>query len=185
MNKNIFFLLFFIVPNLIYSQQNNLFEAGINIIGAELSYERNLSNKFSIKSSLGYNGSIYRTSGSTFNDKKNVFVLQPKIKVQPRFYYNKEKRVVKGKNTDYNSADFLSMNLEYLTSELNISNAGFYEPEIFKVGFGWNLRRNIKDTKFIYELSTSLNYFYNTNKLYKDDNKIGPQLNFKFGYVLN
>ena len=73
MTKNIFFLLFFMVSNLIYSQQKNLFEAGINIVGAELSYERNLSNKFSIKSSLGYNGSIYRTSGATFNDKKNVY----------------------------------------------------------------------------------------------------------------
>ena len=181
----IFFLLFLIVPNLVYSQQKNLFEAGLDIGAAELSYERNLNDKFSIKTSVGYTGSIYRTSEGMFNDKKNIFVLQPKIKVQPRFYYNKERRALKGKNTDYNSANFLSINVEYLSSELNISNAGFYKPEIFKLGLGWNLRRNIKDTKFIYELSTGVNYFYNTNKMYHYENRLRPQLNFKFGYVLN
>ncbi len=182
MNKNIFFLLFLIIPNLNYSQQKNLFEVGIDIVGADFSYERNLSNKFSVRSCLGYNGSIYRTSGRTVDGKKNVFVLQPNIKIQPRFYYNKQKRVLKDRNTNFNSADFLSVNLEYLTSELNISNAGYYEPEIFTVGLGWNLRRNIKNTKFIYELSTGLNYFYNTNEVYKDDNKIRPQFNFRFAY---
>lgn len=86
MNKSIFFLFFSILPNFIYSQQKNLFEAGIHIAGLELSHERNISGKFSIKTSVGYNSSIYRTSGG-INEKKNIFVLQPKIKLQPRFYY--------------------------------------------------------------------------------------------------
>ena len=163
--KSVLTLAVVFTTSIIYSQQKHYFEAGIYLIGADLSYERNLSNKFSIKSSLGYNGSIYKTN-------EHIFVLQPNIIIQPRFYYNKDKRSLKGKNTDYNSANFFSLNLEYLTSELNISNAGFYEPELFTIGTGWNLRRRIKSTKFVYEFSTGIVYNYNINRIYSEDDKL-------------
>lgn len=176
--KNVLILSVVITTSVIYSQNKHYLEAGIDLIGLDLSYERNLNNKFSIKSSLGYNGSIYRTN-------ENIFVLQPNIIVQPRFYYNKDKRNSKGKNTDYNSANFISLNLEYLTSELNISNAGFYEPELFTIGTGWNLRRRIKSTKFVYEFSTGIVYNYNINRIYSEDDKLKPYINFRLSYILN
>lgn len=178
MKKNIFIILCLIVPYLNNAQNKHYLEAGIDLIGIDVSYERNLSNKFSTKASLGYNGSIYRTN-------ENIFVLQPNIIVQPRFYYNKDKRNSKGKNTDYNSANFISLNLEYLTSELNISNAGFYEPELFTIGTGWNLRRNITSTKFVYEFSTGIVYNYNINRIYSEDDKLKPYINFRLSYILN
>lgn len=153
MYKNIFIILCLIVPYLNNAQNKHYLEAGVDLIGIDVSYERNFNSKFSVKSSIGYNGSIYRTN-------ENIFVLQPNIMVQPRFYYNKDKRNSKGKNTDYNSANFFSLNLEYLTSELNISNSGFYEPELFTIGTGWNLRRNITSSKFVYEFSTGIVYQY-------------------------
>lgn len=165
------------------SEKNHFFEAGIHLVGGGVSFEKNFSQNFSIRSSVEYDGSFYFSNNVFTNGTKTVFVLQPAIKIQPRYYYNIEKRQAKNKNTAYNAANFFSAHAAYKSSEINVSNKNYYKPEVLSFGAAWNIRRTIVSSNFVYELSAGFRYDAFTEKFYKSDNGITPELNAKIGYV--
>src|SRR5690606_39796278 len=98
-NKYSFLVVSFLCLNA-YSQseKKDFFEANIHLVGAGISYEKSFSEKFALRSSLEYDGSLsfrknFNATGSTI-----TFVMQPTIKVQPRYYYNINKRMQSGKS---------------------------------------------------------------------------------------
>ena len=170
-----------------YSQteKKDLLEADLHLVGLSFSYEKTFSESFAIRANAGYNGTFSINNSDVSSGKKIGFIMQPTVRIQPRYYYNMAKRKEQGKNVAYNSANFFSAHVEYRSSEINISNENLYNPEILNFGVAWNLRRNIANTKFVYEASAGLGYNYQLDRFYKSDDKVVPQVNFKLGYVFN
>lgn len=183
-NKYCFLVVSFLCLNA-YSQseKKDFFEANIHLVGAGISYEKSFSEKFALRSSLEYDGSLsfrknFHTTGSTI-----TFVMQPTVKIQPRYYYNINKRMQSGKSIRFNAANFISVDIAYKSSELNISNKDYYMLETLAFGTAWNLRRNISNSNFIYEASAGIRYDYFFEEFYNKNNGITPELRAKIGYV--
>lgn len=167
------------------TNQKDLLEVDLHLVGISFSYEKTFSESFAIRANAGYNGTFSINNNDVGSGTKIGFIMQPTIRIQPRYYYNMAKRKEQGKNVAYNSANFFSAHVEYRSSEINISNENLYNPEILNFGVAWNLRRNIANTKFVYEASAGLGYNYQLDRFYKFDDKVVPQINFKLGYVFN
>ena len=88
-----------------------------------------------------------------------------------------------GKSIRFNAANFISVDIAYKSSELNISNKDYYMLETLAFGTAWNLRRNISNSNFIYEVSAGIRYDYFFEEFYNKNNGITPELRAKIGYV--
>jgi len=115
----------------------------VGILPLAVYQESRLTNSIALRSeiSLGF-GYGKSNSGSSW-------VFAPIFNIEPRYYYNLEKRIRKDKNTVNNSANYLALNLRYIP-ELNLKSADI-DPSISCIPtFG--MRRNI-GAGFNYELA--------------------------------
>ncbi len=148
-----------------YSQNIEKSITGVQfgLFGLELYNESRIGEKFVLRSQLALNsmafwgGDFYRKSG---------YAIAPSINLQPKYYYNINKRSRKGKNIKNNSANYISMQTIYIPNWFVISNndnikisnqisliptfgirrnfGGNFNYE-FKIGYGYNflLEKNI------------------------------------------
>lgn len=82
----------------------------ISPLGAWAYHEFKLSDEFALRAEAGINASIW--GGSQYDGINYIFA--PAISVEPRWYYNLKKRVDKGRNIKGNSANFLSLKINYM-----------------------------------------------------------------------
>ncbi len=105
------FLLIFVSPLLIFGQQKESKldkQLGIDatILGAGIFYEYPLSNKFLSEISVGVGSSfIYATPTVGFN----FSTYRPYSRVALKWYYNREKRIKKGKSISLNVGNFIGI----------------------------------------------------------------------------
>ncbi|MEP5340750.1 MAG: hypothetical protein ABJL44_00120 [Algibacter sp.] len=69
--------------------------------------EVKLSNQIALRAEIGVNAGIW---GGTFYPKTG-YLLTPVITLEPRWYYNLNKRVSRSKNIDGNSGNFLTLQM--------------------------------------------------------------------------
>ncbi|MEH0157420.1 hypothetical protein V6R21_25125 [Limibacter armeniacum] len=143
MIKKFFSLLFFIGycqfsfgQNLqdIHSLKLQFFSLGYN-------YEKVLGNQFTLNSELKIN-CLYGQRGNFFTDEKQEYwLISPSIGVEPRYYYNFDKRENKGKNILHNAANYLSLSTTYYTGiSLGKNAEAIANLEVIPM---WGLRRNL------------------------------------------
>ena len=103
----------------------SLFEIEVQFIGLNIEYERKIGRKFTLNTTLGYRVLNFAYDGNTGTDYR-VFTLL--TEVTPRFYYNINRRLEKGRSIKNNAANYISIITGYfgdiLTTE--ISDNGFY-----------------------------------------------------------
>jgi hypothetical protein len=80
----------------------------VRFIGAGYSYEHPLGKETALYAEFLIHGGF----GSNFLHG-SYWIFAPAIRVEPRFYYNLEKRFDKNRKTIFNSANYLSFILEY------------------------------------------------------------------------
>jgi len=68
-----------------------------------------LSKQILLRSEIGFDTEIW---GGSFYDRTG-FVLAPVITLEPRWYYNLNKRVKKDRRIDGNSGNFISLKTSY------------------------------------------------------------------------
>lgn len=147
----------------------------LNILGLEYVYEHTLDSKFTI---MGRGGLAAGMEWSTtwYNDKQFIYLICPTVGLESRYYYNLEKRFVKGKQTANNSANFLSVQSRYyIPLGITSKNMNMREDAIM-FSPSWGLRR-IWNNKWMFEFNTGLNLWVN-------DFVIKPAVDVKFGFVL-
>lgn len=91
---------------------------------------------------------------------KTVYIFVPTISVEPRWYYNVKRRVMKGKQTDNNSGNFLTLYVRHVPNWFVISNRdiGKVVPDIAFIPT-WGLRRSIGE-HFNLEICAGIGYRY-------------------------
>jgi len=119
------------------SLEEGLASINIGAIGAWIDYEKPISNQLTISTQLGMEGGFFG-GGGDFN-----YVLTPTISVEPRFYYNFNKRARKGKKTINNSANYIKLDAAYAPGLFTFSNENVEVNTQLNLIPMWGLRRAI------------------------------------------
>ncbi len=145
------------------SVEKSVFGIQIGPIGVWAYNELKLSNQFALRSEIGLAG-------------VNTANIEPLLALEPRWYYNLNKRSDKNKRIDGNSGNYISFRTNYRF--FDISNAD-KEQSYLSLTPTWGIRRNIGN-HFNYEAGIGIGLgFFNDN-----ESEIGytSYFNLKIGY---
>lgn len=118
--------------------------------------EIKLSNLVALRTELGFDTGIW---GGSYYDKTG-FLLTPVITLEPRWYYNLNKRMGKSRRIDGNSGNFVSLKTSYHPDWFVISNTDNISViSDISIIPTWGIRRNIGD-HFTYEVGIGIGYRY-------------------------
>ena len=138
----------------------------LNGIGLAYSYEYAFSPRgtvlFSAGSSYTYGwmlGLDVNSLNEIYFTTKDYHLISGNISVEPRFYYNLQKRHRKNKRTFGNSGGYLSVNLGY-SFPIAITS-GWEAAHIYNVTPYWGFRRVWKH--FLFDLAGGVGYFESSN----------------------
>ncbi|TVZ51871.1 hypothetical protein [Dokdonia sp. Hel_I_53] len=151
------------------------FGINIGLINAGINYEKVLAKDFSVNTILEYNGGFYARFGG---DTEYIFAST--IALEPRYYYNRDRRLRKGKNISNNVGNYLAGDFSFGPVIGTISsddNVGVVDSYVLGVKYG--LRR-----KIVGDLNFEL--AFGVGKLFSKgyDSETIPILDLKLQYIL-
>lgn len=163
------------------SVEKSVFGLQTGLIGVWAHHEAKLNNAIALRSEIGLDAGFF--GGSWWDE--TLIVLAPSITVEPRWYYNLNRRVAKNKRIDGNSGNFISIKSTYLPDWFVISNSNnvsVIEHVQFVPTYG--LKRNI-GKHWQYEAGFGLGYRYLFLKQYgslHNQSELAANLHLRIGY---
>jgi hypothetical protein len=147
-----------------YSQENNksedVFGLKVGLIGGWFNYEKSLNNNFTLNSEIGYEGGFLKGT----NDKVD-YVFTSVFSLEPRYYYNFDKRQEKNKETKNNSANYLGLEIFYVPDLLSSSNRKSIDVnKSLSIIPKYGLRRSISDN-LVFEFAFGVGYAFGENNI--------------------
>ncbi|WP_159022411.1 hypothetical protein [Formosa sp. L2A11] len=186
MKKLLTFLSVFTISIIGHTQtttvEESIFGAQTGFLGIYANHELRLTNRIALRSEIGLDAGFW---GSDVNDF-NGYLLTPILAIEPRWYYNINKRATKNKSTTNNTGNFISIRTSYHPDWFTITNAenlNFIGD--FTIIPTWGIRRHIGN-HFNYETGIGLGYGrYITTKedyYYGDKNLLVLNIHLRIGY---
>ena len=151
MRKLIFLTLLLLCTSILFSQDIELeksiwgIQVGVNPLG--IHNESRLAKDISLRSEIGFG----------FGFSGNSWAVMPQLMLEPRYYYNLNRRSKKSKQTRNNSGNYLSINLNYLSGNLSIKSEDVEVYPNISVIPMYGLRRNIGHN-FNFEFAFGIGY---------------------------
>lgn len=137
------------------SVESDIIGFQVGFIGADLYNEHKLSNTVALNSKLSLKGGFW--TGTIY--EKTGFVLFPAISVEPKWYYNLNRRVEKEKNINNNSGNYFSLQAEYMPKWFAISNYNnINTTNAISLVPTFGIRRNFSGN-FNYEFKVGYGFF--------------------------
>ena len=139
------------------SVEKSTFGVQTGVLGLWAYNEVKLSNSIALRTELGFDFGIWETT--YYDSYDSPFILTPVIVIEPRYYYNLQKRYQNSKRIDGNSGNFIALKTSY-HPELALFNTDD-APVVsdFAIIPTWGIRRNIGD-HFNYEAGIGAGYSY-------------------------
>lgn len=163
------------------SVENSTFGIQTGFLGVYAHNETKLSNQFALRSEIGFNTALF---GGTFYDRSG-YVFAPVITLEPRWYYNLNKRVKKDRRIDGNSGNFISLKTSYHPDWFVISNYDNVRiVSDISIVPTWGIRRNIGN-HFTYETGIGIGYLYYFAKdagYLENKSDVAVNLHLRIGY---
>jgi hypothetical protein len=164
------------------SVEKSVFGIQTGFLGIWAHNESRLSNKIALRSELGFDAG-FQSGPYYYYDE---FLLIPVLTLEPRFYYNLNKRNSKSKNITNNSGNFISIKTSYHPDWFVISSVNDISI-ISDISFipTLGIRRNI-GTHFNYEAGFGFGYRYIFAKAagyYSNDSEAIGNLHLRIGYI--
>ncbi len=163
------------------SVEKSIFGVQTGFLGIWFNNESRLSNRFAIRSEVGIETTHF-SPGDSFS--KAVFVLSPAFILEPRWYYNLNKRKAASKRIDGNSGNFISLQTRFIPDWFVISDYKYEstQSQLWIMPM-WGIRRNI-GRHFNYEAGIGMGYiFYFKSKNYsKSYSQFVPNILLRIGY---
>ena len=149
------------------------------ILGVWFHNETKLSKQIALRSELGLDSGIF---GGSFYDKVG-FLMTPVITLEPRWYYNLDKRVSKSRNIVGNSGNFVSIKTSYNPDWFVISNYdNLRVVNQISIIPTWGIKRNMGN-HFTYETGIGYRYSFAKNAGYlKNEGEVALNLHLRIGY---
>lgn len=162
------------------SVEKSVFSIQTGFIGIWISNEARLSRSIVLRTELGYSAQALWGVG-----QNEGFLMTPVVTLEPRWYYNLQKRKSKSKRIDGNSGNYLSLRSSfYPTWGAILSKYGnLVINPVFALIPMWGIRRNI-GRHFNYEAGAGFGYVhYFADKYgYGVQNNLALNLVFRIGY---
>lgn len=185
MKKIILTLIFSILTLIAKSQtasvENSTFGVQTGFLGIWAHNEAKLSIQIALRSEIGFDSGIW---GGSFYDKTG-YVFAPVITLEPRWYYNLNKRVKKDRRIDGNSGNFISLKTSYHPDWFVISNYDNISiVSDITIIPTWGIRRNIGN-HFNYETGIGIGYVYYFAKsagYLENKSDVALNLHLRIGY---
>ncbi|WP_373784528.1 hypothetical protein [Kaistella sp.] len=151
------------------SVEKSIFNIQTGFVGLWVNNELKLSDQIALHSEIGMEPSWFVGNGTQWH---------PNFRLEPRFYYNLNKRSEKGLNISKNTGNFFAIAFNYRPETVlfpNNKNLGAIES--FSIVPKWGIRRNLGKS-FNYEAGAGLGFRHETN--YGNYGEI--DLHFRIGY---
>jgi len=173
---------------LIAAAQNNssnelrpLTKFNLELQGFSFSAEPKLGKSSTIDFSAGIGTGGYDIWRSSFN-----YIVDPSsptgfISITPKFYYNRNKRMAKGKTGDLNSGNYIGLRVKY-TSRGIAEDTQVWDALLFNVH--WGMQRAIGN-RWTLNTHFGLGYAIDAVDMNNSAGTIYPALDLKFSYILN
>jgi hypothetical protein len=185
MAKNLVLLShFFIVACLSHAQapkddntQKNMAKLDLGLQGIGFTYEQRIGNSTTIDLSLGAGGG-YDVSEDGAGFEWNL--LQPAFyfMATPKFFYNRQHRIEKGKKGQLNSGNYIGIRLKYTTGSIAPND---YLGSAGLINLHWGMQRSI-GKRWTMNAHAGAGYAQNLNSIF---GTIYPAIDFKCSYILS
>lgn len=185
MKKNFLSIIFcgltLIVKSQTASVEQSTYGIQTGFLGIWAHNETKLSNSISLRYEIGFDsgiwgGDIYEGTG---------FVLTPVITLEPRLYYNLNKRLNKSRKIDGNSGNFISIKTSYHPDWFIISNSkNISVISDITIVPTWGIKRNL-GKHFTYETGIGIGYRYAFAKqagFLENESEMAANLHLRVGY---
>lgn len=153
----------------------------LGVLGTWFYNEAKLSDKISLRSELGLDAGIF----GIMHRYEVGYILIPDITVEPRYYYNLNKRVTKSKSIAGNSGNFVSLKTSYYPDWFVITKNKTLRPyNHISVIPTWGMKRNVGN-HFTFETGIGIGYrYYFTKSVGFAENELDRTLNLhlRIGY---
>lgn len=173
-------ILILLITNFSFSQEKasvekSFFGIQTGFLGAWVHNESRLSNQVSLRSEIGLD------FGFSDNGYSQTSALIPSLRLEPRWYYNLEKRVKKARKISNNSGNFLALNITYNPDWFYISNQDNLNV-ISTLAFvpKWGIKRTVGN-HFTYEVGIGIGTFIVLED-YETNNNVALDLHLRLGY---
>lgn len=161
MKKILLFSIFCVVSVFKAQSQNTSVEKSIfniqtGFLGVWINNEAKINNKITLRSEIGLDSGF----DFEFVNRDLHLVFSPVLTIEPRYYYNLDKRKNQGKRIDNNSGNYLSLKSSFYSDVFNIKVSE--EKNIAEnISFipTWGIRRNLGD-HFNFETGIGLGVVY-------------------------
>ena len=154
----------------------SIWEIQGTILGTYLHNESRLAKSITLRTEVGLDMGEWYDSHGTYNTS---FVIVPALTLEPRYYYNLNKRHAKSKRIDNNSGNFLAFKIEcrsgIIPNDKSITNT---HGDISFTPM-WGLRRHFKKINFNYELGGGIRYRY----WFNNSGEFLPFIHLRVGYT--
>lgn len=165
------------------SVEKSTFGVQTGLLGTWIYNEAKLSNTIALRTEIGFDLGIWK---STFYDFGDFFLLTPVITLEPRFYYNLDKRLKKLRRIDGNSGSFFALNMSYHPDWFVISKDDDVRiVSDISISPTWGIRRHI-GKHFNYEAGIGAGYSHTFAKQagYSNDrSEIELNMHLRIGYT--
>ncbi|WP_047549537.1 hypothetical protein [Psychroserpens sp. Hel_I_66] len=163
------------------SVEKSIFGIQTGFLGVWIHNESQLSKTIALRTELGLDAGIL--GGGIYENTSTFF--GPVITLEPRWYYNLEKRKGKSKRIDGNSGNFISIKTSYHPDlfTINLPENVVFLSDISIIPT-WGIRRNI-GSHFNYEAGIGVGYihiFEKENITVLDDSDVAVNLHLRIGY---
>ena len=185
--KSIFTLVFLLPFSFVFAQNNSpennlkkLVKLDLGLRGISITYEPKLSNKVSIELSGGIGGG-YDISFQDFTYTWNL--LDPALYaiVNPKYYYNRNKRQAKGKTTELNSGNYIGLGIKYTSRGISESTEVW---DALLLNLHWGMQRAI-GKRWTFNTHAGVGYAIDATDLSNSSGTVYPALDLRFAYILN
>lgn len=153
----------------------------IGFLGIWVHNEFKITNQIAFRSEIGFDSGLF--GGSRYEKGLGV-IFTPVITLEPRLYYNLNKRSSRNKDISGNSGNFLSLKSSYNPGWFSISNyEGVSVSSQVSIVPTWGIRRMIGN-HFNYEAGIGLgvSHFFKRNISYENKNEPAINLHLRLGY---
>lgn len=166
----------------------SLFNVQAGVVGIYANYETPLSTRWALRAEVGldlwYYDAYVFTETSISRDKGTF--LAPDISIEPRWYYNIEKRARKGKHTENNSANFVTLAVKYYPDLFKIGGPDYlHVPNQISFIPKWGIRRAIAKSNFNYELGIGVGYliYISDTQFFTRKDDVAVDAHIRIGYT--
>lgn len=165
------------------SVEKSTFGLQTGVLGIWAYNEAKLSNAIALRTEVGFDFGVWE---STYYDD-SPFILTPVIVIEPRFYYNLQKRLNDSKRIDGNSGNFIALKMGYHPDWFVLFNSNDAPVVIdYSIIPTWGIRRNL-GKYFNYEAGIGAGYSYTFAEragYLKDESGLELNMHLRIGYKL-